>query len=59
MPVIIKKCKFYIRKTNFIEFIIKLKKISIDLKKIKAIVNQQDLENVTGLRLFIEFCNYY
>ena len=37
--VIIKKYKFYTKKTNFIEFIIKLKQISIDLKKIKAIVN--------------------
>ena len=40
MPVVIKKCEFYIRKTNFIGFIIKLKQISMDLKKIKAIVNQ-------------------
>ena len=40
MPVAIKKCKFHTRKTNFIEFIIELKQISIDLKKIKAIVNQ-------------------
>ena len=39
MPVIIKKCKFYTKKTNFVEFIIKLKQISIDLKKIKAIIN--------------------
>ena len=39
MPVIIKKCEFYTRKTNFIKFIIKLKQINIDLKKIKAIVN--------------------
>ena len=39
MPVVIKKCKFYTKKTNFIGFIIKLKQISIDLKKIKAIVN--------------------
>ena len=39
IPVIIKKCKFYTRKTNFIGFIIKLKQISIDLKKIKAIIN--------------------
>ena len=39
MPIIIKKCKFYTRKTNFIGFIIKLKQISIDPKKIKAIVN--------------------
>ena len=40
MPVIIKKYKFYTKKTNFIGFIIKLRQISINLKKIKAIVNQ-------------------
>ena len=40
MLIAIKKCEFYIRKTNFVKFIIKLKRISIDLKKIKAIVNQ-------------------
>ena len=39
IPVIIKKCKFHIKKTNFIGFIIKLKQISIDLKKIKTIIN--------------------
>ena len=39
MPVIIKKYKFYTKKTNFIGFIIKLKQISINLKKIEAIVN--------------------
>jgi len=31
----------------------------MDLKKIKAIVNWQDSESVTGLRLFLGFCNYY
>ena len=50
MLVIIKKCEFYTEKTNFIGFIIKLKQISIDLKKIKAIVNWQDLKSVIGLR---------
>ena len=40
MPVAIKKYKFYIIKTKFCGFIIKLKKLSIDLKKIKVIVNQ-------------------
>jgi len=39
MPVAIKKCEFFIRKPNFIEFIIKLGKISMDLKKVKAIVS--------------------
>ena len=59
MPVAIKKCEFYIKKTNFVGFIIKLRQISIDLKKIKAIVNQQDLESIIGLKLFLGFCNYY
>jgi len=57
--IAIKKCKFHIIKTNFIRFIIKLECISMDLKKIKAIINWQDLENVTGLRLFLGFYNYY
>ena len=34
MLIIIKKCKFYTKKTDFIGFIIKLGQISIDLKKI-------------------------
>ena len=59
MPIVIKKCEFYTKKTNFIGFIIKLKQISIDLKKIKAIINWQDLENITGLKSFLGFCNYY
>ena len=34
MPITVKKCKFYTKKTNFIGFIIKPGQISIDLKKI-------------------------
>jgi len=37
--IAIKKYKFHTIKTDFIGFIIKLGRISIDLKKIKAIVN--------------------
>ena len=59
MPVAIEKYKFYITKTEFCRFIIKLKKLSMDLKKIKAIVNWQELSNITKLRLFLKFCNYY
>jgi len=46
MLVVIKKCEFFTRKTNFVRFIIKLEKISIDLKKVKAIVSWQKLENI-------------
>ena len=38
MPIIVKKCEFYTKKTNFIRFIIKLGQISIDPKKIQAII---------------------
>ena len=58
MLVVIKKYKFFTRKTNFVRFIIKLGQLSIDLKKIKAIVNWQKLENVTQLKSFLGFCNY-
>ena len=39
MLVAIKKYEFYIIKTKFYGFIIKLRKFNIDLKKIKVIVN--------------------
>ena len=39
MLVAIEKYEFYITKTEFCGFIIKLKKLSMDLKKIKVIVN--------------------
>ena len=37
--IAIKKYEFFIRKTNFVRFIIKLGQLSIDLKKIKVIAN--------------------
>jgi len=59
IPIAIKKYKFHTTKTDFIGFIIKLRHISIDPQKIKAIVNWQDPENIIGLRSFLGFCNYY
>ena len=39
MPVAIKKCEFFTKRIDFIGFIIKLGYISIDLKKVEAIVS--------------------
>jgi hypothetical protein len=39
MPVAIKKCEFFTRKIDFVGFIIKLGYISMDLKKVEAIVD--------------------
>jgi len=55
---VIEKCEFHTKKTDFVKFIIKPGQISIDPKKIKAIVNWQDPKSVTGLRSFLGFCNY-
>ena len=49
MPVAIKKYKFHTTKIEFYGFIIELKKLSIDLKKIS---------DITELELFLGFCNY-
>ena len=38
IPITIEKYEFYTRKTDFIGFIIELRQISIDLKKVEAIV---------------------
>ena len=59
MLVAIKKYEFHTTKTEFYGFIIKLGKLNIDPKKIKAIVNWQELSNITELRSFLGFCNYY
>ena len=59
MLVAIKKYKFHIIKTEFCGFIIELKKLNMDLKKIKTIVNWQELSNIIKLRLFLKFYNYY
>jgi hypothetical protein len=55
MPVVVEKYKFHTRKTDFVKFIIKLKQISMNLKKIKAIVNWQNLKSIIELRLFLKF----
>ena len=59
IPVVIKKCEFYTKKTDFVRFVIKLRQISMDLKKVEAIVEWRNLESVIGLRLFLGFYNYY
>ena len=59
MLVAIEKYEFYMTKTEFCKFIIELGKLSMDPKKIKVIVNWQELNNITELRSFLGFCNYY
>ena len=49
MLVVIKKYKFYTTKTEFYKFIMELRKLNINPKKIKAIVNWQKPSNIIKL----------
>ena len=49
MLVAIKKYKFYTTKIEFSRFIIKLEKLSINPKKIKAVLKWQRLSNIIKL----------
>jgi hypothetical protein len=46
MSIAIKKYKFHIKETRFYKFIIRLGELSINLKKIKVVVNWQKLMNI-------------
>ena len=59
MLVVIKKYKLHTTKIKSYRFIIKLKKLSINLKKIKAVLSWRRLKSITKLQLFLKFCNYY
>jgi len=48
MLIVIKKYKFFTRKTNFIKFIIKLGYINIDLKKLKLLLGDD-----RGINIYI------
>jgi transposase InsO family protein len=58
MPVAIEKCEFHTTKTEFCGFIMEPGKLSIDPKKIEAVLRWQKPSNVTELRSFLGFCNY-
>ena len=45
-------------KTEFYKFIMELGKLSIDLKKIEAVLEQQRPSNIIKLQLFLGFYNY-
>ena len=49
MPIAIKKCKFHIIKTEFCKFIMELRKLNINLKKIEAVLKWQRLSNIIEL----------
>ena len=55
----IDKCEFHKTEVLYLRLIILIDSIQIDPKKIKAIVNQQELKNIKDIKAFIKFTNFY
>ena len=55
----ISKCSFATTSTKFLGFIVSRDGISMDPKKISAIVNWQPPTSITEVRRFLGFCNFY
>jgi hypothetical protein len=55
----IKKCKFHVRKTKYLGFIVGEDGIEVDPEKISVLKNWQVPTTVRGIQSFLGFCNFY
>ena len=55
----LKKCEWYITRTEFLEHIVSIKKLQIQKNKIKAILKQPILKLIKNIQLFFRLTNYY
>ena len=46
-------------KVLYFRLVILIDSVQMDLKKIKVIINWQELKNVKDIRAFIKFANFY
>ena len=59
LQVDINKYEFYKTEVLYFRLVILINGVRIDLKKIKVIINWQELKNVKDIRAFIKFANFY
>src|SRR5947209_17491524 len=55
----IKKCKFNIKCTKYLGFIISIDSIKVDLEKVVVIHNWKEPRIVKGIQSFLGFYNFY
>ncbi len=60
LQIDIDKCKFEVKSTKYLEFILKVRKnIQMNSQKMKAIMNWQAPKSVKSVQSFIGFANFY
>ena len=55
----IKKCKFSVKRTKYLGFIISTDGIEVNPEKISAVESWQSPKTVKGIQSFLGFCNFY
>ena len=53
------KCQFWLNRVAFLGHVISFKGVSVDPKKIEAVVNWNPPKNVSEVRSFLGFAGYY
>ncbi len=59
LQININKCEFYVQKTIFLELLISIEELKMNLRKMQAVVDWFILNNLTQMQFFIDFCNFY
>ncbi len=54
----LKKCEFYQKEINFLEFVVKRHEVRMNPKKLRAIKEWKSLINVKKVQFFLDFINY-
>ncbi len=59
LQININKCKFHVQKIIFLEFLMSIKKLKMNSRKMQAVVDWSTFNNLTQMQFFIDFCNFY
>ncbi len=55
----INKCKFHVQEISFLELLLFIERLKMNLQKIQAVVEWFTSTNLTQMQFFINFCNFY
>ncbi len=55
----INKCKFHVQEISFLELLLFIERLKINLQKIQAVVEWFTSTNFIQMQFFINFCNFY
>ncbi len=55
----INKCKFHVQEISFLELLLFIEELKMNLRKVQAVVEWFTSTNLTQMQFFVDFCNFY